>query len=52
VTSSTFVLSDVPDSEDDFVNGVYELEQASPKATVAVKLVDMLGEELLVTKPA
>lgn len=40
-------LSDVPERKDDFVQGKYELPAPSKKTTVAVKIVDMLGEEVV-----
>jgi hypothetical protein len=40
-------LSDVPPKKKDFVIGEYEIEIASPSAKVAVKIIDMLGEEYL-----
>ena len=43
-------LSDVPERKTDMVEGRYELPVPKGKATVAVKIVDMLGEEVLVTK--
>lgn len=43
-------LSDVPERKTDLISGAYELDAAKGKATVAVKIVDMLGEEVLVTK--
>jgi DNA modification methylase len=44
-------LADVPDKKSDFVKGEYELlVPDSGGATVAVKVVDMLGEEVLVTR--
>ena len=42
-------LSDVPEKKDDFVQGKYELPAPSGNTTVAVKITDMLGEEVLVT---
>ncbi len=44
-------ISDLPDKKSDFVFGKYELPAPKPKTTVAVKIVDMLGEEVLVAKP-
>jgi DNA modification methylase len=41
-------LSDVPERKDDLVSGVYELPAPEGATTVAVKIVDMLGEEVLV----
>jgi DNA modification methylase len=42
-------LSDVPERKDDLVSGHYELPAPEDGATVAVKIIDMLGEEVLVT---
>jgi DNA modification methylase len=42
--------SDVPERKDDLVVGRYELEALDGETTVAVKIVDMLGEEVLVTE--
>lgn len=44
------VLSDVPEKKDDLVNGTYELPAPEGETTVAVKIIDMLGEEVLVVK--
>lgn len=43
--------ADVPETKDDLVAGTYRLplKRAGRKATVAVKITDMLGEELLIT---
>ena len=43
-------LSDVPERKDDLVEGLYELPAPEGPTTVAVKIVDMLGEEVLVTE--
>ncbi len=43
------VLADVPERKTDFVDGRYELPAPAHETTVAVKIVDMLGEEVLVT---
>lgn len=50
--SKTFhvVYSDVPKRKDDLVKGEYEIEIPGSKTKVAVKIIDMLGEEVLVTK--
>ena len=45
-------LSDIPEKKNDLVEGSYELPAPKGKTTVAVKIVDMLGEEVLVTKEA
>ena len=44
------VLSDVPEKKTDLVNGSYELPTPSKETTVAVKIIDMLGEEVLFVK--
>jgi hypothetical protein len=43
-------LSDVPERKQDLVSGRYELSAPPDGSTVAVKIIDMLGEEVLVTK--
>jgi adenine-specific DNA-methyltransferase len=43
------VLSDVPEKKNDLVVGRYELAAPEGETTVAVKVIDMLGEEVLVT---
>lgn len=42
--------SDVPEKKSDLVTGKYEIDVPKGKTTVAVKVIDMLGEEVLVTK--
>ncbi|HEV2249010.1 MAG TPA: site-specific DNA-methyltransferase [Candidatus Limnocylindria bacterium] len=42
-------LADVPERKDDLVDGQYDLTLPPGATTVAVKITDMLGEELLVT---
>lgn len=42
------VHSDVPEKKSDFVAGEYELELPKGSKKVAVKIIDMLGEETLV----
>ena len=41
------VLSDVPERKNDLVAGRYELDAPAGETTVAVKITDMLGEEVL-----
>ena len=41
------VLADVPERKDDLVAGKYEVEAPTGKTTVAVKVTDMLGEDVL-----
>jgi hypothetical protein len=43
-------LSDVPERKTDLVAGRYELPAPAGPTTVAVKVTDMLGEEVLLTK--
>jgi adenine-specific DNA-methyltransferase len=43
-------LADVPERKQDFVSGRYELPAPQAGATVAVKIIDMLGEECLVMR--
>jgi hypothetical protein len=43
-------LSDVPARKDDLVAGQYTLKAPEGETTVAVKIIDMLGEEVLVTE--
>lgn len=42
-------LSDIPARRQDLVEGRYELPAPPKGATVAVKIIDMLGEEVIVT---
>lgn len=44
------VFSDVPAKKSDLVSGSYEFPAPRGETTVAVKIVDMLGEEVLVTE--
>jgi hypothetical protein len=50
-TALNVALYDVPESKNDLVRGTYELPvpDSGGLATVAVKITDMLGEEVLVT---
>ena len=43
------VESDVPKKKEDFVDGEYTVSLPRPDARVAVKIIDMLGEETVVT---
>jgi DNA modification methylase len=43
-------LSDIPPRKQDLVSGSYELPAPRAGVTVAVKIIDMLGEEVIVTK--
>lgn len=40
-------LSDIPERKTDLVSGHYEVPVSREARTVAVKLIDMLGEEVL-----
>jgi hypothetical protein len=46
---STFhiVYSDVPEKKSDLIKGKYEIEIPEGKSKVAVKIIDMLGEEVI-----
>jgi hypothetical protein len=43
-------LSDIPEAKEDYVQGKYELPASPSKTTIAVKITDMLGEEVFVTR--
>lgn len=44
-------LSDIPEKKTDFVKGTYELDTPKGKhTTIALKIIDMLGEEVLIVK--
>lgn len=43
------MLTDVPERKSDFVQGRYELPAPAERTTVAVKIIDMLGEEVVET---
>lgn len=45
-------LTDLPEKKADLVNGTYTLSAPEHKTTVAVKIVDMLGEEVVVIMDA
>ena len=42
-------LSDVPEKKNDLIEGSYSLPSPADTTTVAVKIIDMLGEEVLIT---
>jgi hypothetical protein len=44
------VLADLPEKKTDLVAGKYELDAPAGETIVAVKITDMLGEEVLVTR--
>jgi len=44
------VYSDVPEKKNDLIKSKYELEIPKNKTKIAVKIVDMLGEEVIITK--
>ena len=46
----TIVKSDVPKKKEDFVDEEYTVPLPRPDARVAVKLIDMLGEETIITE--
>ncbi|HIJ96032.1 MAG TPA: site-specific DNA-methyltransferase [Desulfuromonadales bacterium] len=43
-------LSDVPEKKNDLIDGLYSLPAPTGKTTVAAKIIDMLGEEVLVVE--
>jgi DNA modification methylase len=43
-------LTDVPEKKSDLVSGTYDLDAPESETTVAVKITDMLGEEVLIVK--
>jgi hypothetical protein len=43
-------LADVPEKKNDLVVGEYQVVEAQKGSTLAVKVTDMLGEEVLVVK--
>ena len=46
----TITESDVPEKKEDFVDAQYTVTLPDPDACVAVKIIDMLGEETVVTE--
>jgi len=44
------IYSDVPEKKSDLIKGKYELEIPKEKTKVAVKIIDMLGEEVITVK--
>ena len=46
----TIVESDMPEKKENFVEGEYTVSLPRPGARVAVKIIDMLGEEMVVTE--
>ena len=44
------VMADIPEKKTDLVCGKYQLPALNGQTTIAVKITDMLGEEVLVTK--
>jgi adenine-specific DNA-methyltransferase len=44
------VMADIPEKKTDLVSGKYHLPAPNGQITIAVKITDMLGEEVLVTK--
>ena len=42
------VFTDIPRTKKDLINGVYEIKIPKAKTKVAVKIVDVLGDECLI----
>lgn len=40
----------MPEKKNDLIKGEYEIEIPKNKTKIAVKIIDMLGEEVLITK--
>jgi predicted RNase H-like nuclease len=45
-----YALADVPERKQDLVEGRYQIDVAGKPATVAVRITDVLGEEILVVR--
>lgn len=43
-------MADVPEKKSDLVGGVYEFPAPSKETIIAVNIIDMLGEEVIITK--
>jgi hypothetical protein len=43
-------LSDIPEKQTGLVSGTYEIPALEGETTVAIKIIDTLGEEVLVTQ--
>ena len=43
-------FSDVPEKKNDLINGTYTIRIPETATRIAVKIIDMLGEEVIVTK--
>jgi hypothetical protein len=50
-TVFNIAITDIPESKEDYVQGTYKFPAPPNKTTVAVKITDMLGEEVIVTRP-
>ena len=46
----TIAESDVPKKKEDFIGGKYTVSLPRPDARIAVKIIDMLGEETIITE--
>ncbi len=49
--SFEIVVADIPERKTDLVGGTYELDLPAGSTAVAVRMTDMLGEEVLVVLP-
>jgi adenine-specific DNA-methyltransferase len=50
IESFNVALSDTPARKQDLVEGEYELDAPPEKATGAIKVIDMLGEKIILTE--
>jgi hypothetical protein len=41
------VYSDIPEKKNDLIKGNYELDIPNNKTQIAIKIIDMLGEEVI-----
>ncbi len=44
------VVTDIPENKNDLIKGLYEMKIPTVKTKVAIKIVDVLGEEILVVE--
>ncbi|MFH7882671.1 MAG: site-specific DNA-methyltransferase [Candidatus Aenigmatarchaeota archaeon] len=44
------VFSDIPEKKNDLIKGKYEIDIPKEKTKIAVKIIDMLGEEILIVQ--
>jgi len=52
IAQTTLRLADIPEKKSDLVKGSYLLPAQEKAAAIAVKITDMLGEEVLIVSEA